>query len=298
MKKLLLSALALCMALFVSCSKNSDSAASSGDSGGGVTSKRIYEIYKGWKTTTYCLNDDGQTWDLVSEHEYPYELDHIYHWDGNKIIAMDDYSNGVLGKVRTFEYNDAGLVSKTTYNNSSTIFSYNSNSQINKLEFYRINYDGEEILTTVQEIIYNGDKPVRINSIDYDYNSKDDDSSYAIITWTGDNITKWDSYRNNKHSYSILTYDNKHNNYFGGNALTAHAWISSRAYLSVNNLISGRSFDDDNVNTYTATYTYEYDSDNFPVEKYCRIEEIGVGQYGKLRKYVDEKHYTYTYLND
>ena len=131
MKKLLLSAFVLCMALCVSCSKNSDSAASSGDSGGGggSTLKRVHELYQKEGILRLEWNEDSQTWDTTKFEEYDLGLTRVFNWDNDKLTSITNKNNI---PIMALIYNSNGFVSSVIdkMDNDTSFLTYNNNNQI------------------------------------------------------------------------------------------------------------------------------------------------------------------------
>lgn len=302
MKKILLSTLVLGMALFMSCSKNSDSAANSGDNGGGGSiinpGKRIYENYEGYDSYVYISHDDGETWEETSHYVKALELHKVYHWEGKKLMSFDYYRNDGQGSSSTvFEYNDAGLVTRKIWawdESEVENFYYNDNSQMIKFDHYKY-FNGNVSHYRAQDVFWSNNKIDRIREAD------NNNANYTKYYWTNENLTKYEGYDHNSNylgSYTEIRYDNKNNPHYCGMSMTPYAYYGSLGYISKNNVLSQRIYNSDGDLTRTVTYTYEYNEENFPIERYKTEEEIYEDNEGNLRKSVTIYHNTYTYLND
>lgn len=301
MKKILLSAFVLCMALFVSCSKDSDSAANSG--GGSSTLKRLHETYQDETYYRMEWNEETQVWDTTYHYIGQPSLTSTLNWNGNNLTSI---SNGDWLAVN-FYYNDANLVTKivsrTTdghQESDTTYFYYNSNNQINKIDRYRWNKYRGVYEFSQWEVSYSGDKPTRISCLHLDGT---DIRPYSTPTWTGDNVTKRQVFSddNSIFSESIYTYDNHISPQYGFNCMTAYTFIGG-TYMPLDEIHDTRVptgfCSKGNVLTredeeYTYIYKYTYDG-NFPIS--YSSEDI------KVWSEVIVKHYypnrvQYVYLN-
>ena len=295
MKKLLLSTLVICMALFVSCKK--DSTSTSG--GGGTTAnKRISQIYVNGDIRLYVSSDEGNTWELLDSLLIN-ELYESYNWDNDKIVSID-YNDANYRFV--FNYNSSGMVSNINYcyddiEFEKCVFSYNGSliNEINAYSSYEYSNDSLVLYATCN-IEYSNGKPVRLSYTLYDdmysnnktdkglrkyqknrhnsifdlyhngITSKDGESPYRVVlTWDGKNITKIESVSGNEHNVETFTYDNHRNPFCGGNSLTAFALsYGSLTNLSANNALSDNcsySYFEDYLSelSYTNEYISYYD---------------------------------------
>ena len=139
MKKLLVYSLAICTALFASCSKDSSS---SDNNGGGsqITGKRISEIYYSNFEQSYISNDNGQTWALVNTTSTNNSLIRVWNWENDKLTSVDYYNQDQLDGTDNFIYNNEGLVSEIVYSfdgeeTESVEFSYNGTA-ISQIKYF------------------------------------------------------------------------------------------------------------------------------------------------------------------
>ena len=283
MKKLLLSALVLGMALFMSCSKKSDSAASSGDSGGPVSLKRLHETYQKEHVLFVEWNEETQTWDTTEYQSANYYLTTTYNWDGDKLIS---WGNGDWAYCNLY-YNNSGLVSKIVKRTNSgheeadTVYLYyNEKNQIIKFDRYEYKWDvgpgtGDWEFTT-WDITYSNDKPVMATS---------SNNLKMQLTWTGDNITEIQYFMDNemfdKYTY---TYDNSINPTYGFNCWDAlgcgggknyGGMINYASFSSKNNVLHQESLDipEWHIHGEIYDYTYKYNG-NYPIEReYSKLYE-------------------------
>lgn len=314
MKKLFVYSLAICTALFVSCSKDSSS---SDNNGGGnqITGKRISEIYYSNVEQSYFSNDNGQTWSYVGSTSTDNNLVRVWHWEHDKLTSVDYYYQDHLDGIDKLNYNNEGLVSEIVYyvdgeESESVEFSYNGAA------ISQIKYFDHGTLESSYDVSYENDKPIRITCTYMSENktmskhgksfmenmfktdeisSKDGILPYTELAWIDNNMTKMYVFDSDLEYFVTYTYDNKNNPYYGRNSSTALmlAWGSSYQ-LSQNNALSETY----NVygDLYTVDYTYNY-SDNYPTDykyPYENIYEYSV----YLFKYTGETTYSYSYLPD
>ena len=319
MKKLLLFTFVICMALFTSCTDDSSSGGGGGG-GGQTTLKKISEKYYGYTTKCYRSYDYGQTWTLEDVWSNDMSLSQVWNWDENKISSIDYYDNyyGTSQCYSTdrFYYNNNGLVSKIVYTyqgeeSESVEFTYNGN-QLKVIKYYYHNQ-----LESANEITYTNNKPSRVTctymSSDslskhnnqfmknmYNLNTQDlvscRDLPYTVLTWSGNNLTKWQNYRDGvSYSYATYTYDNKNNPYYGGNSVTTYvvAW-DDEFKLSENNVLTELENYDGDIET--STYSYNY-FDDFPMQVFKQTEDVY--HYDDYwTKYVKNYEYSYVFLDD
>lgn len=298
MKKLLLSALALCMVLLISCKKDSDSAANSGGGGGGGNNpsfvKKIIEKTECYEQYTLKLNEDGHTWDTISQWLSGNRLD-IFIWNDDKLQSIDHYrDDGILHNRDVFEHNSSGLVTRkiwadTLVEGEVWCYFYNNASQMIKFDYSKY-YSGNITNYWADGFSWSNNKPDRIYAIEDPDGIKD---NYASLIWTGDNLTRVGNPGTT--ARVEIMYDNKVNPFYCGNSLTPLAYYGDYFYMSKNNRLSQRYFDINGVNYRTITFTYEYDTDNHPVVRTKIEEEINEEEDGTTKKHVIVYHNTYTY---
>lgn len=305
MKKLLLSALALCMALCVSCKKDSDSAASSGGNngggnGGGTNSelKRLHEIYQKEDSSWLTWNNETQTWDTVSNHVGHFSLTQTVNWNGDKIISFGDNNFNL-------EYNNDGLVSKIVHKLGSNgeadtaYFYYNGDNQIIKMDRYEyIDFPPNEPFYefTTWDITYSNGKPI---------NATSSNGLSMQATWTGDNITELQYIENSRViCRETFTYDNCYNFNYGFKCMEAISMAGGKSFggftrytsfVSKNNVINYQSTYDESwsniLSDENIDYHYTY-SGNYPIE---RVHQ----DYSETETHISTVTYTtkYVYLN-
>ena len=311
MKKFFIYTFAICAAFLASCSKDSSSSGSS--SGNPSTGIRIGEIYRSrvWERYT---SDDGYSWELVNSGYSENKLSTVFHWNNDKIISIDHYSDNQYHGSDVFTYNNNGLVSKVTFNEEgeeyeNVVLSYNG-TQISTVKFYR---DG--IMQSAYNVSYSNNKITRltctymthdtlesVHGRDFFKNmfktdpkdiSATDDMPYIVLTWSGNNLTRLQRYNSGGEYYETFTYDNKINPYCGVNSLAVYVLFRGNfSYLSQNNVL----YDDlhENGYTYPTTYTYIYNG-NYPVQ-YSFTEEYVTHNRDSWFKYVDTYTFTNSYL--
>ena len=318
MKKLLICSLAICLALFASCSKDSSSSNSNNSGGGGgsqTTGKRISEIYYNYTHKDYISYDNGLTWTLENSSSSDNTLSQVWHWNNDNLLSIDYYYQGEVDGTDNLIYNDAGLVSKIVYTyegeeSETAELSYNG-ATISQMKFFN-----HGIMESAFDISYANNKPVRVtctymsddktmskhgkrfikNIFKTDeISSKDGSLPYTVLTWTGNNLTKLQRFNSESEYKSTYTYDNKNNPYYGGNSLTAYvfAWGSAEE-LSQNNVLSETYNEDGEI--HTNNYTYNY-FENYPMQVHETYEYIH--QYSDYwSKYISEYTHSYSYLTD
>lgn len=302
MKKILLSAFVLCMALFVSCSKDSDSAANSG--GGSSTLKRLHETYQDETCYQMEWNEETQVWDTTDHHIGEPSLTSTWNWNGNNLTSI---SNGDWLAIN-FYYNDANLVTKIVSRTTdaqqeydTTYFYYNNNNQINRINRSRWNRYSSAYEFSQWEVSYSGDKPTRISCLHLDGT---DMRPYSTLTWTGDNVTKRQVFsdENSMYSESNYTYDNHISPQYGFNCMTAYSFIIGGTYMPLEEFhhtyvptgfcSKGNELTRED-GEYTYTYRYTYDGD-YPIS--YSFEDIKVWS-GVIVKHYYPNRLQYVYLN-
>lgn len=315
MKKLLIYSLAICMALFASCSKDSSSSNSNNGGGSQTTGKRISEIYYSYTYKDYISYDYGVTWTLESSNSSDNSLSEVWHWNNDNLLSIDYYYQNLVDGTDNLFYNNAGLVSKIVYSyegeeSESVELSYNGTT-ISQVKFF---YHG--IMKSAFDVSYANNKPVRVtctymsddktmskhgkrfikNMFKTDeITSKDGNLPYIVLTWTGNNLTKLQRFNSDSEYYCNYTYDNKNNPYYGGNSISAYvlAWGGPEE-LSQNNVIS--EVYNENGEFHTNNYTYNY-FENYPMQVHEKHENI-YQHSDYWSKYTSEYTYSYSYLTD
>lgn len=315
MKKLLVYSLAICLALLASCSKDSSSNGNNGGGGSQTTGKRISEIYYSYSEQDYISYDDGLTWALEYSSSSDNSLSEVWHWDNDNLLSIDYYNQNQVNGTDNLIYNNAGMVSKIVYfyegeESESVEFSYNGTA-ISQIRYF---YHG--IMDAAYDVSYANNKPVRItctymsedktmskhgksfinNMFKTDeISSRDGNLPYIVLTWTGNNLTKWERFNSDNEFYCTFTYDNKNNPYYGGSSLTAYlfAWGSPED-ISQNNVLSETYYENGELSTNYYTYNY---FENYPMQVHEAYEYMY--QYSDYwSKYIYEYTHYYSYLTD
>lgn len=287
MKKLLISALFVCVALLSSCGEDPVTPIPTPSS----SSKKISEIYYEFERHDYISNDNGQTWNEYNSEYQDKELRERWNWDGDKLYSIENYSQFIYDDLSlNFTYEN-GMVSEITAPAiDEKMVCYYDNDKISRIEFV-----SEDKLSEVWELVYSGNKIIRINKVDL--------PEYFTITWNGNNISMIKCFESDVCIIEMsYTYDNKNNPYHGSDALLALAIIKADfALMSSNNMTSERItdlFPILNTGDYY-TYTYQYNN-NYPTLK-TQIEEVILPHFDPveyLSKIVTEKRYYINYLED
>ena len=299
MKKVLLSALALCIALCVSCKKDNNN-------GGNVSptiKKALKDTYGDYKYATY-ISEDQENWELVVEGEIDNVLTNDYIYDGDKLIAIQQNSfTGTYGWTDSISYSEDGFVTQIIdyyWNEFGTnLCQYDfvyDNGLISKVNCY---YEGD-YLGAYYDYYYTDNKLSKVvyTHIDYDKAPKHHryekfnhrDNTYCVeLTWTGDNVTQSKESGEGWEYVETYDYDNKNNPYIENDALVAYSYICfDFAGLSKNNVTLLSTNFDNNV-----TYSYEYKG-NYPSEEEICYEYIYEEPVGTWNKNNETYHY---YLN-
>ena len=287
MKKWLIPALFVCVALLSSCGEDPVTPIPTPSS----SSKKISEIYYEFERHDYISNDNGQTWNEYDSEYRDKELRERWTWDGDKLSSIENYSQFIYDDLSlNFTYEN-GLVSEITAPAiNEKMVCYYDNNKISRIEFV-----SEDKLSEVWELVYSGNKIIRINKVDL--------PEYFTITWNGNNISMIKCFESDVCIIEMsYTYDNKNNPYHGSDALLALAIIKADfALMSSNNMTSERItdlFPILNTGDYY-TYTYQYNN-NYPTLK-TQIEEVILPHSDPveyLSKIVTEKRYYINYLED
>ncbi|MBO7528955.1 MAG: hypothetical protein J6T37_03675 [Bacteroidales bacterium] len=316
MKKILLYAFTLCITFLASCSKDSSSNGGNGGGGSQTTGKRISEIYQSYTDKYYISYDNGLTWTLEDTYTSGNNLSEVWHWNNDKLISIDYYYQNQVDGTDNLYYNNAGLVSRIVYlyngtESESVEISYNNN------KFSQVKFYDEGLLESAYDITYSNNK---IHQITCTYMSddakpmskhgkqffknifkteeispKDGTLPYVILTWTGNNLTRWQRYSSDNDYYSIYTYDNKNNPYYGGNSITSYVFVwGNTANMSQNNVLSETYYESGEINTNNYSYNY---FENYPMQVHETYESIY--QYPDYwNKYTSNYTDTYSYLTD
>lgn len=320
MKRFLFSAVAICMALFTSCSDSTTSAYSGGGGGSTTVGKKINRIYRSSEYQSWYSTNQGQSWTTIS-HEYgDNELRELWNWDGNKITSINYYYNGEISSRDVFSYNNSGKVSKISYyyrNDLEENFVFTYNGQLVSEFKY---FDENDILDAAYEVIYTNNKPSRINctymsadSLNMSKHGKEllnklfliniDNRApkggslpYHIITWSGNNMTKVANYHDNMlYSTHTYTHDSFSNPYYGGDVLMAYAFYNGDG-MSQNNVVTAHhEYSDGETESYTYYYNYY---ENYPMEKSYSYEYASYDDDDWWYKSISRYKYSYEYLTE
>ena len=280
MKKVLLYAFAICIALCFSCKKDNNN----GGSVSPTIKKVLKDTYGNCNSTTY-ISEDQENWELIDEEEIENALIRDYIYDGDKLIVMkQNYFNDTYGWTDSISYSEDGLVTQIIdyywlQGHDPDRCKYElvyDNGLITKINCY---YEGDN-LGSYYDYYYTDNK---LSKVVYTYIESDkapkhhrdkkfnhiDKIYYTEITWTGDNVTQIKETGENWEYIATYEYDNKNNPYIENDALVAYSYISlDFASLSKNNVTLYSTNFGDNV-----MYSYEY-KDNYPSEEEFCYEDI------------------------
>ena len=297
MKKILLSALALCMALCVSCNKDNN--------GGNVSptvTKFIKDISGDYRYVVY-FSEDQENWEIIDEGEIDDVMTNEYIYDGDKLIAIKQNSfTGTYGWTDSISYSEDGIVTQIidyyldqyetyrckfgfVYDNGliTRINCYNEDDSL--IAYYDYYYTDNKLSKVVNTYVEYDKAPKHHRNKKFNHR---DDTYCTEIAWTGDNVTQIKETGEGWEFIATYKYDNKNNPYIENDAMVAYSYLYyDYEYLSKNNvtLIS--------TDNETITYSYEY-KDDYPSEEEACYEYIIEHPVGIWRKYNDTYHY---YLN-
>lgn len=313
MKKLLLITFVIFMAFFTSCTK--DSSSNGGNGGGGNTTigKKISEIYRYEEDYDYVSYDNGLTWSQIGHYETNNQLKERWHWHDDKITSIDYYYNDQYEYTYDFSYSN-GLVSQIVRDWEGVekiVISYN-NQTVNKFEQY---WDG--IMQSAWRVEYSNGKISRIQCEYWNPNTAMTQSHDNILgkllnidvkkladsfnsktqlpridlTWSGNNVRKFE-YSNTEYPLvESFVYDNKKNPYYGGNTLMATIFVGNElSILSENNVTNCTYTENGETNHYTYSYNYYED---YPMQMSYTTEYTHISS---NCIYKDTYSYTYSYV--
>lgn len=298
MKKILLYAFAICIALCFSCKKD--------DNGGSVSptiKKVLKDTYGDYIYATY-ISEDQENWELFVEGEIDNVLIRDYIYDGDKLIVMKQISfNDTYGWTDSISYSEDGAVTQIIeyfweLGYDSDCYKYDlvyDNGLITKINCY---YEGD-YLGSYYDYFYTDNKLSKVVYTDVDYDKAPkhhrdkkfnhrNDIYCTEINWTGDNVTQIKEVGEGWEHIATYDYDNKNNPYIENDAFVAYSYISlDFVSLSKNNVtFYSTNFD------YNVMYSYEY-KDNYPSEEEFCYEYI-YEYNGRWYKNNETYHY---YLN-
>jgi len=171
-------------------------------------------------------------------YRYVYEYD-----DQDRITKRTDYSNGQIGSIHTFKYEDGDLV-ETNYENfqnpelnNKTTFSKNGN----KINFFD-GFEHKEFEINEQGL------PAKYY----------DEGAWLVFTWQNGNITKseWEGY------ITTYTYDDYKSPYLHCKTPKWFLWWYFAGMPCSKNNVKTETWDGGGV-----TYTYTYNADGFPLTR-------------------------------
>lgn len=288
MKKLLIPVLFASIAVLSSCTEESVKPNPTPTN----SIKKISEIYYEFEQHRYVSNDNGQTWIVTDSLYVEKEIRERWTWDGDKLSSIENYSQFIYDDLSlNFTYEN-GLVSEIVAPAiNERMICYYDNDKISRIEFTSENKSNE-----AWNLVYSGNKIIRINKVDL--------PEYFTITWDGNNISMIKCFESDVCIIEMsYTYDNKHNPYHSSDALLALAIIKADfALMSSNNMTSERIndlFSILNPEGDYYTYTYQY-TNNYPTLK-TQIEEVIIPHFDPvdyLTKHIAEKRYYINYLED
>ena len=278
MKKILISTMALCLALCVSCKKDSDN----GGSVSPTIKKTLSKLYLTYSYKSY-ISFDNINWELDDHEEYDHVLNTEYIYNGDKLSETIKYfNNGDINTRDTITYSENGLITNITeYNTLSEdnwVLSYD-NGLLTKADQY-----SNGLMTSSFDYSYTDNRLTKViyTSSDYVYTYE--------ITWTGDNVTQTKGIIGDWEYITTYNYDDKINPYKEIPAFeTLSIVFTDFAALSKNNVISRSTNMLENT-----SFTYQYDGD-YPSETEFSIEDSF--NYGYMWfKSITTYHHYLTYL--
>ena len=314
MKKLLLSTLVTCMALFVSCKKDSTST-----NGGGNTpaKKTLSEIYGTYNYKEYT-SQDHQNWELTYEGNCDSALLNEYIYENGQLVTINYYTySGALQQKLTMTYSEEGIVTRInehSYDDFGNDYAYHydllyDNELLTRIEYYYtennhmistydLSYINNKLNTVIRTDLYS-DKSASITprknrfNLFERLNDNRSELNYTYvyeITWTGDNITQVRETGDDFEIFISYDYDNKINPYNENTALIAisFAWLDF-ASLSKNN-VTYYAY----AQFFNVTSSYNYD-DNYPIEQVSIAESSETYAEGVWYKSIETHTSSYIY---
>lgn len=288
MKKLLIPVLFASIAVLSSCTEESVKPNPTPTN----SIKKISEIYYEFEQHRYVSNDNGQTWIAIDSSYIEKEIRERWTWDGDKLSSIENYSQFIYDDLSlNFTYENGFVSEIVAPAINERMICYYDNDKISRIEFTSENKSNE-----AWNLVYSGNKIIRINKVDL--------PEYFTITWDGNNISMIKCFESDVCIIEMsYTYDNKHNPYHSSDALLALAIIKADfALMSSNNMTSERIndlFSILNPEGDYYTYTYQY-TNNYPTLK-TQIEEVIIPHFDPvdyLTKHIAEKRYYINYLED
>lgn len=314
MKKLLLSVLVICVALFVSCKKNSND--NSGDTPGGGTGsntqtvvKNIGKInydytYKSWYSENY-----GSTWSLSNSNSQSYKIQ-TWEWDGVLIKKIKHYdSDEFVSYIDEFSYNSDNLVSEikeTDYDKDDDVYSIKFSyvdKKLSKIEIfedfygpkYDVTCDSDGNITKIKCVYMpdgwksNGEHHFQLFK---DAKGIQEEGDEITIKWENGNIietTELDV--EDVETYTTrYVYDEMNNPYYGCNSLMCYVLFEEVLYLMSKNNCIRIKYDDGDIEKYKFN-CYE----NYPLEMIYEYEYLS--DYSSyMWKSLSTYKYSYTYI--
>lgn len=280
MKSILLSVLMICLALFISCKKES---VSNGDSSN--IGKRINKIYYSTFGIEELSTDNGQTWtEVYNIHSFTDFLSTSYEWNKNQLLSSKQKYTYDTFPPYQMDYSYIGQVLykiTTQYNNQTGYMTFTyDDTKITQIEYYNYNK-----LYETCKILYSNEKP---HEIWYYY--KDGTVYYKILLWENENVSKIikkDASGSILSEESLPTYDDKTNPYYGNIAFFVRSIMSEDySLLSKNNYIN---------NSWGYTCTYEYDGDYPTQQRFFRVVMYPIGN-DSIKRETSCFYYNYKYL--
>lgn len=272
MKKVLLSALTICMISFVSCNKDDKS-----DNGGTQTvGARLSAVWEENITYLEETTDGGSSWhvtEIIEGEKYKKES---FTWDGDKLTSIKDYYDGPNYSPMYYDFiYDGEKISDVLIDDLHLHVSYSDN-KISRVELS----DGEENI--VENISYSNNKISRIDA------ETEDGYQTMSFYWNGDNVIRmitdgWTS--------RFGSYDNGNNPYLGSDAMLFFIFgdIEELACAMSKNNCTEMDFDEGPI-----TYQYSYNSKNYPTRAVRYWTRPSWGGSHRTRTVTT---YTYEYLD-
>lgn len=309
MKKLLLSALVICMAMFVSCKKNSDD--NNPGSGGSTQTvvKRIAKIHYDYTYKSWYSEDYGATWNTSSSNHESYKRE-SWEWDGNLIKKIKYYdSDEFVSYIDEFSYNSYNLVSEikeTDYDKDddvySIMFSY-VDKKLSKIEFYEdiqgpkynITCDSDGRITKIKCVYMPEDwKSAGRHHFQFIKDAKKihGEGDEMTLKWEDDNLielTEFDAEDFETNTVRFI-YDDTNNPYNGCNSLICEVLFNESLYLLSKNNCTRIKYDDGDIEKIKFNCY-----DNYPLEMSFDYEyQSDYSSY--MWKYISTHKYSYTYM--
>lgn len=271
----LISALAICIAVFAACKPEPqpepEPTIETGLEGQFMPAKKISSV---------------DIYDLLENDSLDYYLTNAYEWHGDLLHSITQSIKGGVANVQTFQYDSLNRISAIT------------DEYVDLTSVYNFIYEGKDLASVKKYDDGN-------LSIEYSFLKKDGkvaeihqtiygeitDESHATLEWDGDNVILSTVDDNGKTSTQSFTYDDKVSPLYG--LYTTNMYYTLEETFSANNVLTNTlEAVSDAITIKTVTENeYEYDADGYPT-KANNVVTVDAGFFNTVTKRV----FVYNYL--